>query len=149
VAPLAVRELPPNEPPARDVHATTARATSQRTGSGAVRIGAVAGATDIKAGSGDVTIGDVSADVGVRTGTGAVSVADARAGRMDLTTGSGGLTIGVHSGVVAELDLSSGSGRARSELDVQRTAPPREPVLWLRGRTASGDVLVTRATTPA
>ena len=120
-----------------------------RTGSGAVRIGAVAGATDIKAGSGDVTIGDVSADVGVRTGTGAVSVADARAGRMDLTTGSGGLTIGVHTGVVAELDLSSGSGRARSELDVQRTAPPREPVLWLRGRTASGDVLVTRATTPA
>ena len=80
--------------------------------------------TDVKAGSGDVTIGEVSADVGVRTGTGAVSVADARAGRMDLTTGSGGLTIGVHAGVLAELDLSSGSGRARSELDVQRTAPP-------------------------
>jgi hypothetical protein len=51
----------------------------------------------------------------------------------------------VHAGVVAELDLSSGSGRARSELDVQRTAPPREPGLRLRGRTASGDVLVTRA----
>ena len=120
-----------------------------RTGSGAIRIGAVAGATDVKAGSGDVIIGQVSADVGVRTGTGAVSVADARAGRMDLTTGSGGLTIGVHAGVLAELDLSSGSGRARSELDVQRAAPPREPVLWLRGRTASGDVLVTRATAPA
>ena len=63
------------------------------------------------------------ADVGVRTGTGAVAVADARAGRLDLTTGSGGLTIGVHAGVLAELDLSSGSGRARSELDVRRTAP--------------------------
>ena len=120
-----------------------------RTGSGAVRIGAVAGATDVKAGSGDVTLGEVSADVGVRTGTGAVAVADARAGRLDLTTGSGGLTIGVHAGVLAELDLSSGSGRARSELDVQRATPPREPALWLRGRTASGDVLVTRATAPA
>ena len=42
--------------------------------------------------------------------------------------------------------IRDSSGRARSELDVQRTAPPREPVLWLRGRTASGDVLVTRAT---
>ena len=105
-------------------------------------------ATDIKAGSGDVRIGAVRADVGVRTGTGAVSVADASAGRLDLTTGSGGLTIGVHAGVLAELDLSSGSGRARSELDVRQTAPGREPVLWLRGRTASGDVLVTRATEP-
>lgn len=120
-----------------------------RTGSGAVRIGAVAGTTDVKAGSGDVTLGEVTADVGVRTGTGAVAVADARSGRMELTTGSGGLTIGVHAGVLADLDLSSGSGRARSELDVQRTAPPREPVLWLRGRTASGDVLVTRATASA
>lgn len=119
-----------------------------RTGSGTVRVGAVGGATDIKAGSGDVRIGEVHADVGVRTGTGAVSVADARAGRMDLTTGSGGLTIGVHAGVLAELDLSSGSGRARSELDVRQTAPGREPALWLRGRTASGDVLVTRATAP-
>ena len=94
-----------------------------RTGSGTVRVGAVAGSTDIKAGSGDVRIGAVQADVGVRTGTGAVSVADASAGRLDLTTGSGGLTIGVHAGVLAELDLSSGSGRARSELDVRR--PPR------------------------
>lgn len=119
------------------------------TGSGDVRVGAVAGSTDIKAGNGDVAIGEVRADVGVRTGTGAVSVADALAGRMDLTTGSGGLTIGVHAGVLAELDLSSGSGRARSELDVRQTAPAGEPVLWLRGRTASGDVLVTRAATPA
>jgi hypothetical protein len=119
-----------------------------RTGSGTVRVGAVAGSTDIKAGNGDVAIGEVRADVGVRTGTGAVSVADALAGRMDLTTGSGGLTIGVHAGVLAELDLSSGSGRARSELDVRETAPAGEPVLWLRGRTASGDVLVTRAATP-
>jgi hypothetical protein len=120
-----------------------------RTGSGAVTVAAAAGATDIKAGSGSVTLGEVTADVGVRTGTGAVHVADARAGRLELTTGSGGLRIGVHSGVLAELDLSSGSGVARSELEVRRTAPDGEPALRLRGRTASGDVLVTRAAAPA
>lgn len=120
-----------------------------RTGSGAVRVAALRGTTDVKAGSGDVTLGEVAADVGVRTGTGAVHVTDARAGRVELTSGSGGLRIGVHAGVVAELDLSSGSGRARSELDVGHTAPPREPGLRLRGRTASGDVLVTRAVSPA
>ena len=120
-----------------------------RTGSGAVRVAALRGTTDVKAGSGDVTLGEVAADVGVRTGTGAVQVADARAGRVELTTGSGGLRIGVHAGVTAELDLSSGSGQARSELEVRHTAPPREAGLRLRGRTASGDVLVTRAAVPA
>ena len=120
-----------------------------RTGSGAVTVAALSGTTDVKAGSGDVTLGEVAADVGVRTGTGAVQVADARAGRVELTTGSGGLRIGVHAGVLAELDLSSGSGRARSELDVRQTPPAREPAVRLRGRTASGDVLVTRAAAPA
>ena len=47
------------------------------------------GTTDVKAGSGDVTLGEVAADVGVRTGTGAVQVSDARAGRVELTSGSG------------------------------------------------------------
>lgn len=117
-----------------------------RTGSGAVSVAAVRGVTDVKAGSGDVTLGEVAADLGVRTGTGAVQVADARRGLVELSSGSGGLRIGVHPGVVAELDLSAGSGRAHSELEVRRSAPPREPALRLRGRTASGDVLVTRAT---
>ncbi len=116
-----------------------------RTGSGAVSVAALRGSTDVKAGSGDVALGEVAADLGVRTGTGAVHIADARAGRVELTSGSGGLRIGVHPGVVAELDLSAGSGQARSELEVQRTTPPREPALRLRGRTASGDVVVARA----
>ncbi len=130
------------------VGAVTGRARI-RTGSGAVTVAALGGTTDVKAGSGDVTVGEVAADVGVRTGTGAVRVADARAGRVELTSGSGELRVGVHPGVVAELDLSSGSGRARSELDVRHTAPPREPGLRLRGRTASGEVLVTRAASTA
>jgi hypothetical protein len=52
----------------------------------------------------------------------------------------------VHSGVAAELDVFSGSGRARSELDVT-TEPPAggAATLTIRGRTGSGDVLVTRA----
>jgi DUF4097 and DUF4098 domain-containing protein YvlB len=120
-----------------------------RTGSGAVAVAALRGTTDVKAGSGDVSLGEVAADVGVRTGTGAVHIADARLGRVELTTGSGGLRIGVHAGVLAELGLASGSGRARSELDVRQTPPAREATLRLRGRTASGDVLVVRAAAPA
>ncbi|MHA6793339.1 DUF4097 family beta strand repeat-containing protein [Pseudonocardia bannensis] len=116
-----------------------------RTGSGRIAMAALGGPSEIKAGSGDVRLGEVAADLGVRTGSGEVTVADAVSGRLDLTTGSGGLRIGVHPGVAAELDLSSGSGRARSDLDVTSVAPEQAPALHVRGRTGTGDVLVTRA----
>lgn len=120
-----------------------------RTGSGAVTVAHTGGPTEIKASSGDVAVGEVLGDLGVRTGSGDVAIADARAGRLDLTTGSGGLRIGVHPGVGAELDLSSGSGRASSDLAVGAVAPERPPALHVRGRTGSGDMLVTRAAVPA
>ncbi len=120
-----------------------------RTGSGAVRVAATGGTTEIKTGSGDVTVGEVNGDVGLRTGSGDVVVSDARSGALQITTGSGGLRVGVHPGVGAELDLTSGSGRARSELEVATSAPERPAAVQVRGRTGSGDVLVTRATVPA
>ncbi len=120
-----------------------------RTGSGAVTVAGTAGPTEIRASSGDVTVGGVGADLEVRTGSGEVTITDARSGRLELTTGSGELRVGVHPGVRAQLDLSSGSGRARSELDVGLLAPEQGAPLVVRGRTGSGDVLVTRAMVPA
>jgi Putative adhesin len=120
-----------------------------RTGSGAISLAAAGGTTDIKAGSGDVELGAVAGDLHVRTGSGDLRISDARAGSYDLTTGSGELRLGVHPGVRARLDLSSGSGTARSELDVAAVAPEQGTPLQVRGRTGSGDVLVTRAVVPA
>lgn len=120
-----------------------------RTGSGAITLAAAGGSTDIKAGSGDVEVGAVAGDLQVRTGSGDVRISDARSGSHDLTTGSGELRVGVHPGVRARLDLSSGSGSARSELEVDASAPEQGTPLQVRGRTGSGDVLVTRAVVPA
>ena len=120
-----------------------------RTGSGAISLSAAGGSTDIKAGSGDVELGAVAGDLQVRTGSGDLRISDARAGSYDLTTGSGELRVGVHPGVRAQLDLSSGSGTARSELEVGAVAPEQGASLQVRGRTGSGDVLVTRAMVPA
>lgn len=131
-----------------DVGPVTGRARL-RTGSGGIRLGATGGPTQIKTGSGDVAVGEVDADLAVRTGSGDVALADARSGRIDMTTGSGGMRIGVHPGVAAELDLSSGSGSSRSDLEVGAVAPAESPTLQVRGRTGTGDVLVTRATAPA
>jgi hypothetical protein len=120
-----------------------------RTGSGAIRVAATGGPAEIKTGSGDVVLGEVNGDVRVRTGSGDVTVSDARSGGLEFSTGSGAVRIGVHPGVGAELDLTSGSGKARSELDVADVAPEKPAALQVRGRTGSGDVLVARAAVPA
>jgi len=120
--------------------------TRAKTGSGDLSLAALGGPSEVRAGSGTVRLGGVRADLHARAGSGDVTIADAESGRLDLTTGSGDLRVGVHAGVTAELDISSGSGRVRSELDVAERAPQSAAAVVVRGRTGSGDVLVTRAT---
>lgn len=121
--------------------------TKVRSASGRIEAGRLHGTTQVRSGSGDVVLRSVAVDkdtgVNVRTGSGSVTVSDALAGRIDMTTGSGDLRIGVHPGVRAQLDLSSGSGRARSALEVSAVAPEQAAALVLTGRTGSGDVDVT------
>lgn len=129
-----------------DVTIGAARGRSRvRTGTGTISIDAAGGPIDVKAGSGDVLLGRLDGDLDARTGSGDLRVTDVVSGRCEVTTGSGDLTIGVHEGVWAEVDLSSGSGTARSDLVVNSTAPGGSTTVHLRGRTGSGDVLVTRA----
>ena len=129
-----------------DVGPVTGRARV-RSGSGDVRLNGIGAHTEIKSGSGDVTLGEVDADLGVRTGSGDIMINDAKSGQLRLSTGSGALHIAVHPGVAAELDLSSGSGRTRSDLEVGREAPSGGATrLRISGRTGSGNVLVTRST---
>jgi hypothetical protein len=136
---------------------------SVRTGSGAVRLGEVAGHLQVRGGSGDVEVagvhsdasvitgsgsaraGTVAADLLLRTGSGNLTIDDASGGRIELSTGSGEIHVGVRSGCLASVDLSSHSGRARSELDVSDTAPEGHNELTISGHTGSGDILLARA----
>ncbi len=134
------------------------------TGSGEVHLGQVAGrlrarsgfggievdrlegdGARVTTGSGDVLLGVVGCDVHARTGSGRVVVAEAASGRLDLVTGSGDVSVAVRPGITAELDLASGSRKARSELDVSDQAPPDAPSVRIRARTGSGDAVVARA----
>jgi hypothetical protein len=115
---------------------------SSRSGSGNVEVESLAGETQLATGSGDVRLGRVNGDVTVRSGNGDLVVARAARGRLRLTTGSGDVRVGIEAGTAAELDLVSGSGRARSELDVSDQAPAGTPALSVRARTGSGDAVV-------
>ncbi|MGH3933520.1 MAG: DUF4097 family beta strand repeat-containing protein [Pseudonocardiaceae bacterium] len=121
-----------------------------RTGSGKVEVisienAAAGGQGTVYTGSGDVRLGAVTQDMSARTGSGDLTVVDASAGGLELTTGSGQLRIGIHSGVRAELDISSGSGHARSELPVGGPPSEGDVPLRVRARTGSGDALITAA----
>lgn len=119
-----------------------------RTGSGQVDVTSVEGAAGIgtvQTGSGDIRLGAVKYDVSARTGSGDLTVVDACAGSLELTTGSGRLRVGIHSGVLAELDVSSGFGRAHSDLPVGGPPTEGDVALRVRARTGSGDALVTSA----
>jgi hypothetical protein len=116
-----------------------------KTGSGDVEVTSVGGVSTVVTGSGDVWLGAVTSDVLARTGSGNVTIANAASGQLELHTGSGAIRVGVQAGSAAEIDLSSGSGEARSDLDLSSTPPESAPALRVRGRTGSGSALVTTA----
>ncbi|OLT44860.1 hypothetical protein BJF85_19465 [Saccharomonospora sp. CUA-673] len=130
-----------------DVTAGALRGGVQLRSKGDVDIALVGGPSAVTTSAGDVRLGEVAGDTLIRTSNGDVTLSDAAAGEIDATTGSGTIRVGVRSGVAAEIDLSSGSGRAISELDVADMAPDRDVPLSVRARTGVGDAIVCRALT--
>ncbi len=117
-----------------------------RSGSGDVEIGAIEAASSVATGSGNVWLGVVSGDVLVRSGSGDLTIADATSGQVELITGSGELQVSIHRGTTAEVDLTSSTGTASSDLLVSEEAPDKEPKLQIFGRTGTGDAVLTTAT---
>ena len=116
-----------------------------RTASGDIRLAHATGDTDAHTASGSITIGVADASVRARTASGDVEIGEVSDGRVDAHTASGNVRVGVRAGVAVRLDLSTASGRARSELPVEDAPPPGGATLHVRARAASGNVLVTRA----
>ena len=137
------------------------------TASGAVRLGAVAGNAVIKSSSGDSWIGDAAGHVRVRAAKGAIAIdrahdtvaaksgmgsirlGEVSRGSVVATTGMGSVEIGIGEGAAAWLDLGTGHGNVRNELD--DTAPPAagERTVEVRAQSGYGDITVRRAITPA
>lgn len=116
-----------------------------RSGRGDVEVGVIEAPSSVANGSGAIWLGEVSDDVLVRTGSGDITLADAVDGQIELITGSGELQVSIHRGTSAEVDLTSSTGAARSDLDVADQRPETEPTLRIFGRTGSGDAVLTTA----
>ncbi|CAN5201186.1 DUF4097 family beta strand repeat-containing protein [soil metagenome] len=142
-----------------DVHGEV----SINTASGDVRVGAVTGATTVRTASGDISIdrtdgrceattasgdlqvGRAGADVRAKSASGDIRVAEVVAGRVEITTVSGDVSLDVRPGALVWLDLVTLSGRTRSALDEQAETPATGATLEIAAKTVSGDISIGRA----
>lgn len=120
-----------------------------KTASGDLSLGHVGGTCHTASASGDLQLGVCGGEVSSRTASGDVSVRSAERGSVQVTTMSGDVKVGVRRGVTVWLDLSTMSGRTRSDLEHQDGPPNDETeVLSVSVRTMSGDITLTRSNLP-
>jgi DUF4097 and DUF4098 domain-containing protein YvlB len=116
------------------------------TASGDVDVEFVGDAVRINSASGDVTLGETESDAKIRTASGDIEIRSALKGKIDITSASGDVHIGIRRGSSVYIDASSMSGDMTSEMDVGDAPPVSDgPAVDFRARTMSGDVTVRRA----
>lgn len=137
--------------------------TELTAGSGAIWVGSIHGPATVKAANGDTRIGELTADLRISTANGAIVVDRAQAGVSAKTakgdiqlgqltrgavtaqTGFGKVDLGVGQGVCAWLDLNTGHGTVRSELNASRPPEPGEETVEVHARSGFGDISVRRS----
>jgi DUF4097 and DUF4098 domain-containing protein YvlB len=137
------------------------------TASGGITVSAIKGSASVSTASGEATIGDLDGDVKFRaasgsltvrrlhgkvnaqTASGDVAIVTAVNGGVSVQTASGELVVGIAEGTAAQLDLRTGSGKARALLTPSDGPAEGDETLVVHARTGSGDVVVQRATADA
>ncbi|MFJ2865432.1 DUF4097 family beta strand repeat-containing protein [Kitasatospora sp. NPDC087314] len=134
------------------------------TGGGKLRIRAIEGTAVIKNLAGDSEIGDIAGDAKLRASAGDLVVRRTRAGltaktdagrimvdevsqgKVSLTSGGGGLEVGIREGVAAWVDAQSETGSVRNLLDDSGKPAATARTVEVHARTQFGDIVVRRAT---
>jgi DUF4097 and DUF4098 domain-containing protein YvlB len=115
------------------------------TASGNARVEGVAGAANLTTAHGNIEVGAAGDSLEAFTASGNVRVRRADHGHVRARTVSGGVSVGVAGGVAALLDLSTVSGRVRSDLAASGPPAESEAHVELVLSTVSGNVEVARA----
>jgi DUF4097 and DUF4098 domain-containing protein YvlB len=127
-----------------DVRLDDAAAMVQvNTASGDTEIGRAGHDVTVNSASGDLRIRRAEGSASARSASGDVRIDSISAGRGEINTVSGDITIAVPAGIGVYLDLSALSGDVRS--DLEPAGSDGDATLSLKCRSVSGDVRVTRA----
>ncbi len=115
------------------------------TGSGHAEVASAAGEARVTTGSGNIEVGDAGDRLEAFAASGHVRVRRADHGKVRARTVSGHVSVGVATGTAAWLDLSTLSGKVRSDLETAGEPGPGEKSVELRLETVSGNIEVQRA----
>ncbi|MEN3613598.1 DUF4097 family beta strand repeat-containing protein [Plantactinospora sp. ZYX-F-223] len=133
------------------------------TGSGKIQIGEIDGTAVVKNSNGDTTIDVVTGDVRVRAANGHIHIERAGAGvdaktsngnihlgevargSVTLGTAMGDLDIGVADGTAAWLEVNTGFGHVRNQLENATRPEEADETVEVRGRTSYGDITIHRS----
>jgi DUF4097 and DUF4098 domain-containing protein YvlB len=114
--------------------------------SGDLEVANVAGEARVDSASGDVDLGETAAGVNVRTASGDQQVGSVVEGKIDLSSASGDIRVGIKRGSRLWVDARSMSGEVSSELEVGEDVPGDDgPLVELQVTAMSGDIQVVRA----
>jgi len=114
--------------------------------SGDLKVTRMDGDAHIDSASGDVDLGEAGSGVVMRTASGDQQVRSVAGGKVELSSASGDIRVGIKRGSRLWVDARSMSGDVSSELEVGDDAPGEDgPLVELQVTAMSGDVRVVRA----
>jgi DUF4097 and DUF4098 domain-containing protein YvlB len=122
---------------------------SMSTVSGDAIIGDLNGDVKFQAASGSLAVTRLHGNVNAQTASGDTTVATAINGGVSVQTASGEVVVGIAEGTAAQLDLQTRSGEVRNSLAPSDGPAAGDETLVVHARTASGDIVVQRATADA
>jgi DUF4097 and DUF4098 domain-containing protein YvlB len=101
--------------------------------------------TRVKSANGDITVERAPGDVMATTALGNVSVGSAERGALMLRTSAGRIGLGIPHGTAARLDLRTGYGTVRNELESSDGPVAGDRTVDVDAQTSAGDIDVVRA----
>lgn len=129
-----------------DVKLDSVGALAVKLASGDLKVKRMDGEAHIDSASGDVDLGEAGSGVVVRTASGDQQVRSVADGRVELSSASGDIRVGIKRGSRLWVDARSMSGDVVSELEVgDAPAGDEGPLVELQVTAMSGDVRVVRA----
>jgi len=127
-----------------DVEVERAASVRLTTGAGDIEVDRVDGEAELSSGSGDIRAGELHGPTLIKSGTGDVRVGEAARGRVDARTGYGLIAIGIPDGTAAWLDLQTGYGQVRNDLERGGPPAPGEDSVEVRAHSGYGDITISR-----
>ncbi len=129
-----------------DVSLESVASLDAKIASGDIEVDRIDGEARVDSASGDVELGEAGGSVTVRTASGDQQVRSVAEGRVDLTSASGDIRVGVKQGSRVWLDARSMSGDVSSDIDLDDEASAGDgPQVEVKVTAMSGDVEVVRA----